>query len=434
MSAARTRGRGSQPVKAVMPTPPDPVPVEVETNGSAPDAAPPSIRAEVLIAGAGIVGLALGVGLARQGLDVVVAGRINASLPGRTVALLNGSIAFLENMGLWSDLETRSEPLRVMRIVDATRSLFQAPPVAFRAEEIGQAWFGRNIVNEDLVRGLARAAREEPRLTLVDKHLVGFAFDTGLVTAHCEDGQDIRAPLVAASDGRNSTARQAAGIPVKSWRYDQTAISAILRHERPHDDVSTEFHTRQGPFTLVPLPGTPQAPHRSSLVWVMRPEGAKDLAGAGPARLAREIDRQSRGLLGRVGVEGRTGSFPITGMIADRMTADRTVLVGEAAHVLPPIGAQGLNLGLRDVAALVGLLGEAKRRGADLGAATLLDRYARARRGDVALRAIGVDRLNRSLLSTFLPGHFIRGAGLQALGRVAPLRRIAMRAGLGEAR
>ncbi len=391
----------------------------------------PAAETDVLVAGAGIVGLVLGIGLAHHGLNVVLAGRINAHLPGRTVALLNGSIDVLNGIGLWPDLEPLSEPLRVMRIVDDTGSLFRAPPVAFRSEEIGQPWFGRNIRNQDMVEGLAIAAAKSPGLTLVGQHLSGFVFEPDGVLARCEDGSSIRARMLVAADGRSSPARRAAGIAVKSWRYPQTAITAILRHDRPHDGISTEFHTRQGPFTLVPLPSQPEAVNRSSLVWVVDPERAADLRAATPQRLARDIERQSRMLLGAIDVEQPVGSFPITGMIADRMTASRMALVGEAAHVFPPIGAQGLNLGLRDVASLVELLAAAKRQGSDVGAPALLGRYEKLRRGDVALRTMGVDRLNRSLLSGLPPSDFIRAAGLAALAHVGPLRRLAMRAGLG---
>lgn len=390
-----------------------------------------STRTEILVAGAGIVGLTLGIALARQGLRVIVAGKIDARLPGRTVALLNGSIDFLDAIGLWRELALLSEPLRVMRIVDDTGSVFQAPPVAFEANEIGEMAFGHNIRNADLVARLAEAASRQPALTLIDRHLVSFEFGADEVVVLADDGQRIVTQLVAASDGRRSAARQAAGVPIKSWTYPQHAITAILRHERPHRGVSTEFHTRQGPFTLVPLPAEPDAPHRSSLVWVVEPARAEALAQAAPERLAGEIERQSRMILGRIRVEGDTGSFPITGLVADALTAPRMVLAGEAAHVFPPIGAQGLNLGLRDVAALAGLLATAKRQGADLGAPALLDRYARERRGDVALRTMGVDRLNRSLLSGLLPVDMLRVAGLQALAHIGPLRRLAMRAGLG---
>ena len=393
------------------------------------------IDTDVVVAGAGIVGLVLGIALARAGLDVVVAGRLQARMPGRTVALLEGSIGLLETLGLWSALAPRAEPLRTMRIVDDTGSLFRTPPVDFRAEEIGRDWFGCNIENDGLVDLLADAARRTPGLRIFEQHMTGTEFQPDRTLARLEDGTLIAAAIVAGADGRRSPARTAAGVTVKSWTYPQAALTAILAHSADHRGVSTEFHTRQGPFTLVPLPAavpgaTPDLRFRSSLVWVMAPDVADRRAALDPAALGREIERQSRRLLGRVTVSGPTGRFPISGMIADRMTAPRLALVGEAAHAFPPIGAQGLNLGLRDVEALSAQLAAARRSRSDLGAPSVLAAYERARRGDVALRTIGVDWLNRSLLSDWLPVDALRGAGLLALGTIGPLRRLVMRQGL----
>ena len=391
---------------------------------------PESVDADVIVAGAGAVGLTLAIALARAGLDVVVAGLIATRMPGRTVALLEGSIRLLETLGLWSALAEHAAPLRTMRLVDDTGSLFRIPPVDFRAEEIGKPWFGCNIENSRLVEGLWSAARNTAGLRLFEQHLGSFEFGSTTAAARLTDGTRLRAPILAAADGRRSPARTAAGLPIRTWRYPQAALTAILRHERRHNDVSTEFHTRQGPFTLVPLPGLPVAPHRSSLVWVMSPEDARRRSGLGPPELARSIERQSHMLLGGVTVEAPVGSFPISGMMSDRMAGRRIALVGEAAHAFPPIGAQGLNLGLRDVALLAQLLADAKPRAADLGSPDLLARYAHGRRGDVAMRTMAVDWLNRALLTDLLPIDLLRGAGLLAIGSVGPLRRFAMRRGL----
>ncbi len=236
--------------------------------------------------------------------------------------------------------------------------------------------------------------------------------------------------VLVAADGRRSPARNAAGLKVRTWRYPQVALTAILRHARSHHDVSAEFHTRQGPFTLVPLPGSPAAPHRSSLVWVMSPDEARRRAALDPAELARAIERQSRMVLGRIEIEGECGAFPISGMTSERMVGTRIALAGEAAHGFAPIGAQGLNLGLRDVAALVQVFGAARRQHLDLGSPAVLDRYERARRGDVALRTMMVDGLNWALLTHAVPMDLLRGAGLLALSSFGPLRRFAMRQGL----
>jgi 2-octaprenyl-6-methoxyphenol hydroxylase len=385
---------------------------------------------DVITVGAGAVGLALGIALAQAGLKVVLVGRIDARPAGRTVALLAGSVRFLARLGIWPQLQALSEPLKVMRLVDDTGSLFRGPPVTFEAEEIGRDCFGYNIENHRLVEVLAEAAGQVRGLTLLPGRVESFLFGTDVVTVHGPDGLAVEGSVLVAADGRRSSARAAAGLTAREARYPQEALTTTLHHDRPHRGISTEFQTREGPFTLVPLPGTPEAPHRSSLVWVMTPDEAERRAALSPPRLAREIERQSRMLLGRTTVAGAVGRFPIGRLKADRITGRRIALAGEAAHAMAPIGAQGLNLSLRDAAALAEILADAKRAGQDLGSAAVLGRYAAARQNDIAARSFGVDRLNRALLDDSFPTDLMRGIGLLALGSVGPLRRFAMRQGL----
>ncbi len=391
---------------------------------------PAVVSGDAVMVGAGAVGLALGIALARAGLKVVLVGRIDTRPAGRTVALLAGSVRFLARLGVWPQLQALAEPLRVMRLVDDTGSLFRGPPVAFEATEIGRDCFGHNIENHLLVEGLAEAARQVRGLTLLPGRAESFAFGTDAVSAHGPEGLSVEGSVLVATDGRRSSARTAAGLAARETHYPQEALTTTLSHDRPHRGVSTEFHTREGPFTLVPLPGMPGAPHRSSLVWVMGPKEAERRAAFTPQRLAREIERQSRMLLGRIAVAGVVGRFPIGRLKADRITGRRIALAGEAAHAMAPIGAQGLNLSLRDAAALADILSDAKRAGQDLGSASVLDRYAAVRQNDIAARSFGVDRLNRALMDDSLPTDLVRGIGLLALGSIGPLRRFAMRQGL----
>jgi 2-octaprenyl-6-methoxyphenol hydroxylase len=233
----------------------------------------------------------------------------------------------------------------------------------------------------------------------------------------------VTARLAVAADGRRSRLREAAGIPVETWQYDQTALVCNLRHTLPHDDTSTEFHTEHGPFTLVPL-----GPNRSSIVWVDRPAESRRRLDMTDAELAAAIEERSASILGTVEVDGGRQVFPLSGMTARDFAAARVMLAGEAAHVFPPIGAQGLNLGYRDVAALgdvlAGLL-------PDPGASSVLAAYDTARRADVLSRTAAVDALNRTLLTDFLPVQALRGLGLFLVDRVPPLRRLAIRQGLG---
>ena len=400
-------------------------PVAVEAIGRA---AP--ITADVVMVGAGSVGLSLGMALAQAGVTVVLVGNVDLRPTGRTVALLEGSIGFLARLGLWSQLSVDAEPLKVMRIVDDTASLFRGPPVEFKAVEIGRSQFGANIENHRLVAALAAAAALTPGLTLLPGRLEHFTFGKAGVSARGPNDVAVAGRVLIASDGRRSAARQAAGLLAQEWHYPQTALTTTLRHDRPHANVSTEFHTRQGPFTLVPLPARAEAPNRSSLVWVMAPEEAERRIAMTPERLARDIERQSRMLLGRIDVIGVVGQFPMGGLKARSLVGPRIALAGEAAHAMPPIGAQGLNLSLRDAATLAEVLSFAKRGGQDLGSPQVLDRYAAARGGDITIRGLGVDLLNRALLTDLLPVDLMRGLGLLAMGSVSPLRRFAMRQGL----
>jgi 2-octaprenyl-6-methoxyphenol hydroxylase len=232
--------------------------------------------------------------------------------------------------------------------------------------------------------------------------------------------------LVVAADGRNSICREAAGIDVTRTEFPQTALTLNLQHRRSHGDTSTEFHTETGPFTLVPLPG-----RRSSLVWVTDPAAAESLSTQDDAGLAREVERRAHSILGAMEIEGARGKFPIESVVARRFAQRRIVLVGDAGHVLPPIGAQGLNLGIRDAVAAADLIRQAKREGADPGGEALLRAYDGARQADVRSRSFAVEMMNRSLLSGFLPVHALRGLGLQFAASFGPLRRMLMRQGLG---
>jgi 2-octaprenyl-6-methoxyphenol hydroxylase len=236
---------------------------------------------DIVIVGAGAVGLGAAFAFARDGYRTALVGGLESRRDGRTVALLNGSVRLFETLGLWNSLATRAAPLETMRIIDDTGSLFRPPPVAFRAAEIGLDAFGWNIENADLVELLADAARRQDGLTLVDGPATGIENEDRWATIRLEGGDVLHARLCVAADGRNSQLRQSVGIEAKRWSYPQSAVTALLAHERPHRETSTEFHTRQGPFTLVPLPG-----RRSSLVWVTSPDEAETLTGLGDAELA----------------------------------------------------------------------------------------------------------------------------------------------------
>jgi 2-octaprenyl-6-methoxyphenol hydroxylase len=383
-------------------------------------------HSDIIIVGTGAAGLASALGLAQAGWRVTLVGRHDLRQSARTVALFDGSLRLFENLDVIDRLRPDFAALETMRIVDDTGSLFRTPPVEFRASEIGLDVFGENIENHLLFGHLLAAARDTAGLTLVEAQATHAISDGDGADLLLDDGQRLRARLLVAADGRKSLLRKAAGIATREWAYPQTALTALLSHDRPHREVSTEFHTRQGPFTLVPLPGKPGAPHRSSLVWMMDPREARHRMAMDDAVLAREMTAQSHFLLGRLTLEGPRGSFPMSGLVAQVFAANRTALVGDAAHGFPPIGAQGLNLGLRDVAHLVDCL----TPGEDPGGAQALARYQASRASDVRSRVAGVDMLNRSLLSGLLPVDALRGLGLLALANIRPLRKMIMREGV----
>jgi len=381
--------------------------------------------AEVAVIGGGPAGLVAAIALATAGVDTVLIAP-PAEPDHRTTALLAGSVTALETLGVWPACVPYAAPLRKIRLIDATQRLIRAPEVLFAADEIGIDAFGSNIENRHLIAALeARAV--ELKLARIAATATSITPDAAGVSIKHPDGET-RVRLVVGADGRRSLCRTAAGIETTQRAYPQTALTLNLAHARPHDDTSTEFHTESGPFTLVPLPG-----RRSSLVCVLDPAHAAELAALDDAELSREIERRAHSLLGAMSVEPGRGIFPLAIETADAAARDRIALVGEAAHVVPPIGAQGLNLGLRDGATIAELVAEAQRQNLDIGAPQLLARYDTQRRADVTSRSIAVDLLNRSLLTDFLPAQGARGLSLYLVDRIGPLRRALMREGVAPA-
>jgi 2-octaprenyl-6-methoxyphenol hydroxylase len=380
---------------------------------------------EVAIVGGGPVGLTTAIALAGAGIETALIARPAGAPDNRTTALLASSVTALDTLGVWQHCRDQAAPLRVMRIIDDTGRLLRAPEVHFSAAEIGLEAFGHNIENRFLLAALEARARTLPSLSFIEDAAQAVAIEDTRVVIGLAQGERVTAALAIGADGRRSLCRQAAGIATDRQAYRQTALTFNLRHQRPHQDSSTEFHTATGPFTLVPLPGL-----RSSLVLVVDPGEAARIGALAPDALAAEIERRSHSILGRTEPEPSRGAFPLAIETARRFAVARVALVGEAAHLLPPIGAQGLNLGLRDAAAIGELVVAMHRDGGDVGAPELADRYDGARRTDVTSRSLVVDLLNRSLLTDFLPMQGARGLGLFLMERVGPLRRAIMREGV----
>ncbi len=324
-------------------------------------------NAEVIVAGAGPAGLATGLAAAALGLRATVIGPRADPSDGRTAALFESSVEFLKAIRAWKFLESKAERLDGIRLVDATGGFLRAPEVTFWAHEIGLKAFGYNVPNAALTDALERAG--EGRIErVVSKGITGIAEDDGLMLATTEEGTVFSSPLVAGADGRNSLVRRQAGISTSAWNYEQAAVVCSFAHSRPHRGVSTELHRRAGPLTVVPMPMSASG-NTSSLVWVETPAEAQRLAGLDDAAFLTELGAHISGLLGTLNHVSARKTFPLSGQTAAVLAKSRCALIGEAGHVMPPIGAQGLNLSFRDAATLAELAADAKSWGQDIGSA-----------------------------------------------------------------
>jgi 2-octaprenyl-6-methoxyphenol hydroxylase len=381
-----------------------------------------SATAEVVVVGGGPAGLISALALQAAGAQTLLIAP-QAQPDHRTTALLASSVTALDTLGVWPACLPHAAPLKKLRIVDDTQRLLRAPETYFEAAEIGLEAFGYNIENRNLVAVL-QARVSDLKLPRIAAPALAVAREAGGVTIKYGGGE-ARARLAIGADGARSLCRAAAGISMRCRTYAQTALTLNLAHSRSHDDTSTEFHTESGPFTLVPLPG-----RRSSLVCVLDPRRVAALAAMDKVELSGEIERRAYSHLGKMNAEPGHGVFPLAVETAQAFAGKRIVLVGESAHVVPPIGAQGLNLGLRDAATIAEIVADARREGRDVGSPDVLARYEKQRRADVTSRAVAVDLLNRSLLTDFVPMHGVRGLSLYLVDHIAPLRRALMREGV----
>lgn len=381
---------------------------------------------DIAVIGAGPAGQIAAIAMARGGRRVVLIGPEPDGSDRRTTALMDQSLAMIERLGLWQDLKARAAPLQVMQIIDGTKRLLRAPTVAFRSAEIGLDAFGYNVPNAALIERLSKAVAEEGLITRKPLSAETIHVGRDAVKVGLGGGETVTADFVIGADGRRSKTRDSAGVGVKTWSYPQTAVVMNFTHGLPHQNISTEFHTESGPFTQVPLPGL-----RSSLVWVVAPQEAERLTALTSEKLSLEVEGRMQSMLGKVTVEDGVQAWPLSGMTATRYGQGRAAFIGEAGHAFPPIGAQGLNLSLRDIAALEEILIDPSSAliPGDSG-----DRFDRKRRLDIASRTASVDLLNRSLLSGLLPVQMLRAAGLQVLASVAPLRNLVMQEGVAPGR
>lgn len=386
-------------------------------------------RVELIVVGGGLAGLTLGIACASAGIEVAVIDRedpatmLGEPFDGRTTAIAHGSQLVLDGIGLWKLLASEAEPILEIRVADGDSPLF----LHYDHRDLGTAPLGYIVENRVLRRALIERARALPTL----RHLAPLAVErvergAAFATAFLADGSTLKGELVAACDGKNSPLRRAAGIRTVAWDYPQTGIVCTVRHEHPHRGVAVEHFLPAGPFAILPMTG-----QRSSIVWTERADLAPAILALDAAGFASELARRFGDFLGAVEPVGPRWSYPLSLLHAERYTAPRLALVADAAHVIHPIAGQGLNLGIRDIAALAELIVDARRLGLDIASPEMLRRYERRRRFDnVALAAV-TDGLNRLFSNEVPPVRLMRDVGLAMVNQLPPVKRLLMRHAMG---
>jgi len=391
---------------------------------------PVMIESDIVIAGGGLAGMIAAARLSADSwrvalVDAAPAG--TASRDRRTTALFQPAIETMAKAGVIDPAAPPGTPLATMRLVDAGgRERAPRTTADFLATEAGHDIFGWNFENAPLGDVLRERLAERPGVTvLAGAKVTGRLARTEHTILRLDDGRQIRAKLAIAADGRDSTLRRLAGIRHRRWAYGQHALVFHVTMGRPHDNVSTEIHRTGGPLTLVPLDDIDGEP-AGSIVWMMPAAEAEAHAAMTDADLSTALTAATMGLFGPMTVAGPRGVFPIISQIAMAVRAPRLALVAEAAHVMPPIGAQGLNTSLFDVETLAGLIAGAD----DPGAPALLDRFQARTLPHAMMRVGGIDILNRAAQAEPLPLRDLRNLGLRALHGIGPLRRLAIRTGM----
>ncbi len=379
-------------------------------------------RADVIIFGGGLVGLALASALDSSGLSTILVDpadpsqRRDAAFDGRTSAVSSSSMRMLQAIGVADHLAEPGCPIWRIAVADGLE------PGGLHFDPEDEEPLGFMHENRNLRAALQARAEAGKNIWLMWKSRMASVdrSDAGVAVA-LEDGRKLHAPLLVAADGRNSPAREAAGINVARWKYDHQAIVSVLRHERPHEHVAYEIFYPGGPFALLPM-NDDDGGHRSAIVWSVRNEDAAGWLSLNDEDFAAEAEAAMGGFLGTVAMLAPRSSYPLGFHHAARMTAQRLALVGDAAHAIHPIAGQGLNLGFRDVASLAEVLVEGARLGLDLGDRQLLDRYQRWRSLDALSVAFATDTLTRIYGVPGKAASAVRRLGMVLVGRISPLR------------
>jgi 2-octaprenyl-6-methoxyphenol hydroxylase len=396
----------------------------------------PSPRHDVLIVGGGLVGLTLAVALAAHEIDVGLVERADPDAhlaPGfdlRASAIASAAARMLRALGFGAVLDEAGCPINAIRVTDglSPRLLHFDSAEAEPADPLGIM-----LENRALRIALLEKLRASPNIHLYAPATIAHT-DRGAdgVRMQLADGRELQAAVVLACDGRPSAFRRDAGIRTARWTYDGTAIVTMLAHEKPHQNVASELFYSDGPFAQLPMTDLPDGRHRSALVWTVRNRDAEGVKALSPRAFAHEAEKRMGHFLGKLDVIAPVQSFPLSLQHAERYWANRLILVGDAAHGIHPIAGQGLNLGLRDIAALTEVLSDAARHGLDLGHPDVARSYERWRRSDNFTTAFATDALVRLFGVPGKTAERLRSTGLATVNRLPILRRAFMAIARGE--
>ena len=387
-------------------------------------------KVDVLISGGGMVGLTLGLACAQGGLKTVIvdsapaALQLEPSFDGRVSALAYASVRLLTALQVWDDLAPHAQPIREILVTDGKVAGATSPfSLHFDAQEVGAESLGHIAENRHTRAALYAAVARATNLELIAPATIkSLATDAGSAVVTLADGTQIAAALVIAAEGRESRLRAQMGINVIGWSYPQTGIVATVEHEKPHNGVAYEHFLPSGPFAILPMTG-----NRSSLVWTESKTKAPGLLALDEAGFHAELARRFGDHLGATTAAGPRWSYPLAFHIARDFVKPRFALAGDTAHGIHPIAGQGLNLGLKDAAALAEVLLDAARLGRDIGALDTLKRYERWRRFDSVVMGGTMDAMNRLFSNDIAPIRHLRDLGLGIVDSIAPARRFFMR-------
>ena len=381
-------------------------------------------HADAIVVGGGLAGMAAAIAVAKSGLQTIHLAPLGPP-DRRTSALMMPSVAYLQSAGLIDQPAELGHALTQIRIIDATGRLIRAPETLFDSKEAGLDAFGWNFANSRLLERFHAVAASLPNLETRPIGVTGMTNEGAVKSVQLADGSSLSAPLVIGADGKKSTIRAAAGLTARESNFTQSALVCDLELARPIGGASIEFHYPNGPFTLVPA-----GERRANLVWIDQLKTLQAAKAATPEQFIEMLMTKSQRLFGAITPVTPTFIFPLSTLHVDRAGADGVVLVGEAAHAFPPIGAQGLNLGLRDVADLAAVIADIDRSQPDW-ADQLSTAYANRRASDLVRTGGMVDTLFRSLLADMLPAQALRSGGLWALKLLPALRKQAFGIGMG---